>query len=243
MVDVFHDSEHVCKETDKVIRQIFTYMSETCCQPLTLESTSPTILKVYTYVIMQLCRDYYYHHLNVIDDGMVTHSNKKRSMRSSIAKNQKSQDSAQNFSFMNFTIKGLLGRGRSGKIFLCEYRRNTIALKGIDLSKAPSYVLKEMLNEVEIYKILADIQGKYIPKLVCHGYYRGGMYYVIGTTLFESIHNHGVLHNDIRKENILFDNNTDGAYLIDFGMACYYPYTKEKLFDEERLNLSRLLDH
>jgi hypothetical protein len=38
-----------------------------------------------------------------------------------------------------------------------------------------------MLKEVKIYKDLADIQGKYTPKLVCYGYYAGEMYFVIGT--------------------------------------------------------------
>ena len=30
---------------------------------------------------------------------------------------------------------------------------------------------------------LADIQGKYIPKLVCYGYYGGEMGFVIGMTI------------------------------------------------------------
>ncbi|PKY58147.1 hypothetical protein RhiirA4_479811 [Rhizophagus irregularis] len=48
-----------------------------------------------------------------------------------------------------------------------------IALKSVDLSKAPPYVLKEMQKEVEIYKDLSDVQGKYIPKLICYRYYGG----------------------------------------------------------------------
>jgi hypothetical protein len=48
-----------------------------------------------------------------------------------------------------------------------------IALKSVDLSKVPSYALEEMQKEVEIYKDLADIQGKY----------RGGMSFVIGMTI------------------------------------------------------------
>ncbi|CAI2184869.1 16057_t:CDS:2 [Funneliformis geosporum] len=83
-------------------------------------------------------------------------------------------------------------------MLLCEFRGDMIALKSVDLSKAPSYVLEEMKKEVEIYKDLAfaDIQGKYIPKLICHGYYGG-----------EAIHKHGILHNDIREENILINDN------------------------------------
>ncbi|CAI2180785.1 10099_t:CDS:2 [Funneliformis geosporum] len=93
-----------------------------------------------------------------------------------------------------------------------------------------------MQKEVEIYKDLADIQGKYIPKLVCYGYYGGGMSFVIGLTIvgtmlsdqkikkrqrsraikgLEAIHKHGILHNDIREENVLINDNGD-VYLIDF---------------------------
>ncbi|CAI2168080.1 9404_t:CDS:2 [Funneliformis geosporum] len=107
-----------------------------------------------------------------------------------------------------------------------------IALKSVDLSKAPSYVLEEMQKEVEIYKDLVDIQGNYIPKLVCYGYYGGGMSFVIGMTIvgtslseqkikkrqktrairgLEAIHKHGILHNDIQEENILINDNVNPA--------------------------------
>jgi predicted Ser/Thr protein kinase len=169
----------------------------------------------------------------------------------------------QNYSFTDFKFKSILGEGRSGKTLLCEFRGDMIALKSVDLSKAPSYVLEEMQKEVEIYKDLADIQGKYIPKLICYGYYGGGMSFVIGMTIvgtslseqkikkrqktraikgLEAIHNHGILHNDIREENILINDNGD-IYLIDFGMASREDIKKKrKLFDEEQLKLSQLLD-
>jgi serine/threonine protein kinase len=138
-----------------------------------------------------------------------------------------------------------------------------IALKSVDLSKAPSYVLEEMQKEVEIYKDLADIQGKYIPKLVCYGYYGGDMSFVIGLTIvgtmlsnqkitkhqrlkaikgLEAIHKRGILHNDIREENILINDNND-IYLIDFRMASREDTKKKrKLFEEEQLKYSNLLD-
>ncbi|EXX69620.1 uncharacterized protein OCT59_017893 [Rhizophagus irregularis] len=93
-----------------------------------------------------------------------------------------------------------------------------IALKSADLSKASLYVLEEMQKEVEIYKDLANIQGKYIPKLVCYRYYEGGMSFVISLTIIstmlsdqkimkrqrlkaikelEAIYKRGILHNDI----------------------------------------------
>ncbi|PKY32043.1 hypothetical protein RhiirB3_419886 [Rhizophagus irregularis] len=58
----------------------------------------------------------------------------------------------------------------------------------------------------------------------------------------EAIHKHGILHNDIREENILINDNGD-IYLIDFGMASREDTKKKrKLFDEEQLKLSQLLD-
>ena len=122
---------------------------------------------------------------------------------------------------------------------------------------------KKCKKEVEIYKDLADIQGKYIPKLICYGYYGGGMSFVIGMTIvgttlsehkitkrqkskalkgLEAIHKHGILHNDIREENILINDNGN-VYLIDFGMASREDIIKKrKLFDEEQLKFSNLLD-
>jgi serine/threonine protein kinase len=82
-------------------------------------------------------------------------------------------------------------------------------------------------------------RGKYIPNLECYGF-EYGMCYVIGTTFvgtpfsdykhiteqqklkgilaLKAIHDRGVLHNDIREENILLDYRNNDVYLIDFGM-------------------------
>ena len=95
---------------------------------------------------------------------------------------------------------------------------------------------------------------------IMHG---GGMSFVIGLTIvstmlsdqkvtkrqrlrtikvLEVIHKHGILHNDIREENVLINGNGD-IYLIDFGMASREDTKKKrKLFDEEQLKLSQLLD-
>jgi hypothetical protein len=58
-----------------------------------------------------------------------------------------------------------------------------IALKSEDLLKVPSYILKEMQKEVEIYKDLSDIQGKYISKLIYYRYYGRGISFVISMTI------------------------------------------------------------
>ena len=79
-------------------------------------------------------------------------------------------------------------------------------------------MLSELRNEIEIYRLLSDIQGIIVPKLLLHGYWEGGMYCIgfslcgsVPGTLSESqkhsllsnidvIHNHGIVHNDIKKE-------------------------------------------
>ncbi len=249
---------------------------------LPLQSETPPVLKAYAYLTRQAKENpKSLHTLQVLvqahgdNNSRNLRSHSKSTSSSSLNQqpssgalaNQQSSSNTpveqQKFSFSDFKFKGILGEGRSGKTLLCEFRGDTIALKSVDLSKAPPYVLEEMQKEVEIYKDLSDIQGKYIPKLICYGYYGGGMSFVIGMTIvgtslseqkikkrqktraikgLEAIHKHGILHNDIREENILINDKGD-VYLIDFGMASREDTKKKrKLFEEEQLKLSQLLD-
>ncbi|GES81858.1 kinase-like domain-containing protein [Rhizophagus clarus] len=258
------------------------WISET----LELTSESPPVLKTYAYMVRKLCCDsddsYYSPHVLKTpesvtrkDEGSVSkHTRSLRPRKSSSDNSSGSSSSSslykgqrnQNLSFMDFKFNGILAQGRSGKTLKCEFRGNTIALKCTDLWKSPSCILKEMQNEVKIYQILSTIQGEYIPKLLCYGYYGGGMCYVIGTSFVGTaltnykhiterqrvmglyalnvIHSKGVLHNDIRTENILLNNINDNVYLIDFGMASYHHDVKEcwELFDEEKRKLVHLLN-
>ncbi|UZO15865.1 uncharacterized protein OCT59_007275 [Rhizophagus irregularis] len=186
----------------------------------------------------ELCR------LKGTNDSHTLRSHSKSSSNSSLNQQQSSSTFANqqsssntsvkqnNYSFSDFKFKSILGERRSGKTLLCEFCGDMIALKSADLSKTPSYVLEEMQKEVEICKDLADIQDKYISKLVCYGYYGGGI---------RSDPRHGI-HNDIREENILI-NDDGGVYLIDFGMASQEDTKKKrKLFEEEQLKYSNLLD-
>src|SRR6266496_284992 len=169
---------------------------------LPLQSETPPVLKAYAYLTRQAKENpKSLHPLQVPvqahgdSNSRNLRSHSKSTSSSSINQQSTSGTSAnqqsssnipvdqQKFSFADFKFKGILGEGRSGKTLLCEFRGEMIALKSVDLSKAPSYVLEEMQKEVEIYKDLADIQGKYIPKLVCYGYYGGGMSFVIGMTI------------------------------------------------------------
>ncbi|PKK64328.1 hypothetical protein RhiirC2_787665 [Rhizophagus irregularis] len=124
-----------------------------------------------------------------------------------------------------------------------------------------------MQNEVRIYQRLSNLQGIYIPNLKCYGYFENGMCYVISTTLvgkplsfykyitegqkvkgmlaLNAIHDRGVLHNDIRADNILLDNHNNDVYLIDFGMSStdYDIMEDWSLFNEEKFKLDFLFSH
>ncbi|CAI2181050.1 15932_t:CDS:2, partial [Funneliformis geosporum] len=135
----------------------------------------------------------------------------------------KEEITEQDFDVAEFKLKSLLGYGQTGGTYQCEFYGQAIALKALNLYKNSRFFYK-LQNEIEIYKRLTKIQGMYIPKLVCYGYYGGGMGYIIGTTIvgtmlrlhkieqrqksnalkaLKIIHSHNILHNDIREENIL----------------------------------------
>ncbi|CAG8537982.1 7413_t:CDS:2 [Funneliformis caledonium] len=158
-----------------------------------------------------------------------------------------------------------LGSARMGGVFISSYKGETIALKLCDISKHPE-LLGEMQKEVECYQRMKDIQGTYIPKLICNGYILNDMFYVIGTSYggkrmnegddegygvitrdeydlaiktLDQIHAHDIIHGDIRPENILFDGQRV-IRIIDFGFSKISSDEKEK--EEEKEILRSLLD-
>ena len=140
----------------------------------------------------------------------------------------------------SFKVLGVLGRGCTGTVFKAVLRGETVALKTCDLWQHPDYE-KELLNEVEVYHALEDLQGYCIPRLKGAGYTAGGLFAIatdiIGSledaeslsdrerlviqTALSSIHRHGFVHNDIRKDNILIRRNGRQfhAFFIDFAFS------------------------
>jgi len=153
----------------------------------------------------------------------------------------------------------ILSVGENKKVLECEFHGKPIVLKCTDLSKKPNY-LDELLNEVEMYRVLAKLQGVYILELLFYGDLANGMSFVmglsiVGTILYhhkidkrqkkralrvlDKIHDYKILYNDIREENILVDEK-GYVYLTDFGMSIRND--DKELFSKEKCELSRLLD-
>ncbi|KAG0277030.1 hypothetical protein BGZ95_006653 [Linnemannia exigua] len=137
-----------------------------------------------------------------------------------------------------FEIQELLGQGRTGRVFQAKWQGDPVALKVCDLYKNPEFE-DEILSELATYRALMILQGVYIPRLKAAGY-DGGLFSlamdIAGTpvevdklsyqerlTITKGlflIHQHGIIHNDLRLENILVCyNNGFQVRFIDFARS------------------------
>nr|CAG8653943.1 3671_t:CDS:1 [Entrophospora candida] len=200
------------------------------------------------------------HNLSKQSSSKQSSSEQSYSSTSNKSKHGKQSMEAQRFNYQDFKYISILSAGENNKKVLeCEFHGKTIALKSTDLTKKPK-CLDEFLNEVEIYKVLAKLQGKCIPELLFYGNLANGMSLVMGMTIvgtpldhhrinkwlknraimtLKKVHKYNVLHNDIRKENILIDEKGH-VYLIDFGLSIQT--YDENMFHEEEAQLEHLLN-
>ena len=107
------------------------------------------------------------------------------------------------------------------------------------------------------------ILGRDVPRLFYNGYIYDGYLFALALQLIEdshhidpsrltkkekelivnqlkSIHNFGVLHNDISQRNILYEPKSNHYFFIDFGLSEIVDNESPKLRKEER-RLKKLL--
>ncbi|CAG8612477.1 2103_t:CDS:1 [Paraglomus occultum] len=241
------------------------YISKT----LDLQSDNPTVLKAYAYLAKQAKEQPFCEHPDVIirlpnENSQSEPPFRPRKNNSNSAPQERMEPPGSgNFQSGNF-VGEYLGYGRSGTTFSCKYNGEDIALKLTDLSKK-KFLLPELLKEIDIYHFLEDLQGLFIPKLVGYGYMWGNMFFAIATTIVGKsldhsmtinrkqeqnaykalieIHRHNVLHNDIRKENIILSNDRKSVFIIDFGLATIdnNKVKQEKEMDQLRCLLKEMV--
>ncbi|CAI2184220.1 13117_t:CDS:2 [Funneliformis geosporum] len=139
------------------------------------------------------------------------------------------------------TVDKYIGGGSFGKVFSGYYDNQNVAWKTCDAYKEQEQ-MKTLKHEAHIYSILKECQGRDIPRLFYNGYIYDGYLFALALQLIEgayhvdperltkeekklivnqlkSIHNCGVLHNDISEQNILYEPKSRHYFFIDFGLS------------------------
>ncbi|GBC34966.1 uncharacterized protein OCT59_023203 [Rhizophagus irregularis] len=154
------------------------------------------------------------------------------------------------------TVDKYIGGGSFGKVFSGYYDNQDVAWKTCDAYKKQEE-MKTLKHEAHIYSILKECQGRDIPRLFYNGYIYDGYLFALALQLIEgahhvdperltkeekklivnqlkSIHNCGVLHNDISEKNILYEPKSRHYFFIDFGFSEVVGSESPKLRQEER---------
>ncbi|RGB22811.1 hypothetical protein C1646_598826, partial [Rhizophagus diaphanus] len=151
----------------------------------------------------------------------------------------------KNYKRSQISFGDVLGNGRSGVVFTAKLYKEVGALKMVDLYKR-EYLLQEILNEIKMYLgPLKEIQGICIPRLLKFGILHEAFAFTLTSLAEETfatmgdnitrkqkqlaikglqeLHSKGVMHGDIRLENIVVKRKNDGStscvWWIDFGWS------------------------
>ncbi|KAF9345759.1 hypothetical protein BGX34_004507 [Mortierella sp. NVP85] len=159
----------------------------------------------------------------------------------------------QTAQFQNMT---LLSCDEGAATFRAKWEGNDVVVKKCDLYKQPE-VAQEILREAYIYSSLKELQGRYIPTVMLEGISDGIEMVLVtnyaGTNIanrvltrkdcdeireaFMAIHNLGIVHNDVRPENIVAHEieNTIRFLILDFGSSKWTRNESEIEHELERL--------
>ncbi|XP_015907872.2 uncharacterized protein [Parasteatoda tepidariorum] len=165
------------------------------------------------------------------------------------------------------TLGNVIGNGRTGTVLeLFDENKKLYAVKFVEEKSVENLnheLDNELYNEEMIYDILIPLQGDVLPIIYMSGLLDGWKHVIVMEYLeaesmnkvvhlseeqktaviaaLDKVHKRGVLHGDIRENNILLHrNNHRQAYLIDFGFASKCNTLND--FIEEKLELMNLLE-
>jgi len=155
-------------------------------------------------------------------------------------------------------IGNSIGQGAFGKVYKAydRVRKVTVALKYFSFKDRESFArevvllsrLKNVPHTVKFYDAwqvglvyvlsIEYFAGKELRDLK---FTRGGNRHIDqiarqGLLALQGIHKHGIVHGDIKAENILYEEKT-GALIIDFGVSCLAIDVKEARKDTSGLDL------
>jgi|TARA_B110000285_G_scaffold80930_1_gene93422 casein kinase 1 len=141
------------------------------------------------------------------------------------------------YSILNEIGKGSFGRLYSGKHI---YTNEPVAIK-LQLEEGEVVIR----NEAKILKLLINTDG--VPRIKAFGKQSGVNYMVIDllgnnidglagnidvvcvcgiiknlVTIIQSVHNKGVVHRDLKPDNVLFSQDKRKLYIIDYGLSAMY---------------------
>ncbi|KAF9180710.1 hypothetical protein BGZ51_005937 [Haplosporangium sp. Z 767] len=155
----------------------------------------------------------------------------------------------------------LISHDEHAQTYKASWQGSDVIVKKCDIwNQHP--VMEELKHEARVYQALQKLQGRYIPKLKIAGI-ADGMEMIlvtdfIGTNVCQehldysdvkkiqaalsAIHDLGVLHGDIRQQNILVQRDGPNArfFFIDFGLSQFT--TDSKKLQWEANVLDSLLD-
>jgi tRNA A-37 threonylcarbamoyl transferase component Bud32 len=160
-----------------------------------------------------------------------------------------------------FEKLNLIWYGERARSYSASWQGMDVIVKKCDAWKEPS-VVKELEHEAEVYSVLQALQGRCIPVLRVAGIANGIEMILVmdfmGTNIVQEhldcfdqekirtalsmIHNEGVLHGDIRPQNILGrrDGHDSRFFFIDFGLSSFT--TDKVALRQEAQELDALLE-
>lgn len=139
-----------------------------------------------------------------------------------------------------FDSMKLISHDEHAQTYKASWQGYNVVVKKCDIWNQGS-VVEELKHEARVYQVLRTLQGRYIPELRIAGVADGMEMMLVtdfvGTDVSQerlddsdqekiraalsAIHDLGVVHGDIRPQNILVQHDGPNArfYFVDFGMS------------------------